>query len=612
MEYKFLSHIKSPQDIKSLSINELNLLCDEIRDCIINTVSNNGGHLASNLGAVELTVALHYVFDSPNDAIIFDVGHQSYTHKLLTGRFSEFNTLRKENGLSGFMRPDESEHDLFVSGHSSTAISSAYGLLKGKQLSGQDGKVIAVVGDGAMTGGMVYEALNNCGRDKNSNGMIIILNDNNMSISKNVGALARYLGVIREKNSYFNFKRDFKRFLAHLPLFGGFIGRNIARSKDMLKHRIYRSSNIFEGFGFEYFGPTDGHDLKKLINLLNVIKKENKAVVLHTTTVKGKGYKFAENAPDLYHGVGSFTVDVGVKKNEKNDFSSVFGDKLCELAQNDDKICAVTAAMPDGTGLYNFANAFPDRFFDVGIAEQHAVTFSAGLAKAGMKPFFAVYSSFLQRSIDQIIHDVAIANNNVTLCIDRAGFVGADGETHQGLYDVSLLTSIPNITIFSPSNYNELQNTLSMCAEMDCLKAIRYPRGSEPECISEYKFSGDDFDVIGSGDTAVITYGIEFANVYSALSCKEGVTIIKLNKIFPFNDRLFNLLMNKKKIYVFEESYKYGSVGEKIGNKLCELGFTGEFNNLSVLGFIPPATVDSDFKKYNLDSDSINNIFSEK
>lgn len=611
MDYKYLSGIKSPQDIKSLNLSELNVLCEEIRHCIINTVATNGGHLASNLGAVELTVALHYVFDSPTDAIIFDVGHQSYTHKLLTGRFSEFHTLRQENGISGFMRPDESEHDIFISGHSSTAISSAYGLLKGKQLAGKDGKVIAVVGDGAMTGGMVYEALNNCGRDKNSDGMIIILNDNNMSISKNVGALARYLGVIREKNSYFNFKRDFKRFLAHLPLIGGFIGRNIARSKDMLKHRIYRSSNIFEGFGFEYFGPTDGHDLSKLINLLNVIKKENKAVVLHTTTVKGKGYHFAEEHPELYHGVGAFSVDDGVTVNIKNDFSGVFGDKLCELAEKDNKICAITAAMPDGTGLYKFEKEFPDRFFDVGIAEQHAVTFSAGLSKGGMKPFFAVYSSFLQRSIDQIIHDTAIADLNVTLCVDRAGFVGADGETHQGLYDVSLLTSIPNISVFSPSNYDELRNTLKACAEMNCLKAIRYPRGSEPKVISEYKFTGEDFDVIGSGDTAVVTYGIEFANVYEALAETKGVSIIKLNKIFPINDELFNILMPKKNVYVFEESYKYGSIGEKIGNKLCELGFKGVFNCSSVLGFIPAATVDSDFIKNKLDSNSVKNIVSE-
>lgn len=611
MEYKYLNKINSPDDIKTFTISELIILCEEIRDCIINTVASNGGHLASNLGAVELTVALHYVFNSPDDAIVFDVGHQSYTHKLLTGRYEKFGTLRLENGISGFMRPTESEHDAFVSGHSSTAISSAYGLLKGKKLSGRNDKVIAVVGDGAMTGGMVYEALNNCGRDKDDSGLIIILNDNEMSISKNVGAFARYLSAIREKKSYFDFKRDFKRFLSHLPLIGGFIRRGLSRSKDMLKHRIYRSSNIFEGFGFEYFGPTDGHDLQKLINLLNVIKEESKPVVLHTKTVKGKGYAPAEESPWLYHGVGAFTADQGVSNSPKLDFSTVFGNEMCELAQNDSKICAITAAMPDGTGLYTFSKMYPDRFFDVGIAEQHAVTFSAGLAKSGMKPFFAVYSSFLQRSIDQIIHDAAIAKLNLTLCVDRAGFVGADGETHQGLYDISLLSSIPNITIYSPSNYSELKSILNLCAKSDSLNAIRYPRGSEPAVISNYKPSGKDFDVFGTGDTAIITYGVEFANVVNAVRNIDKVSVIKLNKIFPFSNDLFKSIINKKRVFVFEESSKSGSIGEKIGNKLCELGYSGKFRSIAVRGFVGSATVESDYKKYYLDSESIKKIVSE-
>ena len=611
MEYIYLSKIESPKDIKSLSIDELKILCDEIRDCIINTVASNGGHLASNLGAVELTVALHYVFNSPDDAIVFDVGHQSYTHKLLTGRYNRFSSLRLEKGISGFMRPDESEHDAFISGHSSTAISSAYGLLKGKKLAGRNDKVIAIVGDGAMTGGMVYEALNNCGRDKDDAGLIIILNDNEMSISKNVGAFARYLSAIREKKSYFDFKRDFKRFLSHLPFIGGFIRRGLSRSKDMLKHRIYRSSNIFEGFGFEYFGPTDGHDLQKLIDLLNIIKVESKPVVLHTTTIKGKGYTPAEKSPWLYHGVGAFVTDEGVCDSNKIDFSSVFGNELIKLAENNNKICAITAAMPDGTGLYDFSKRYPDRFFDVGIAEQHAVTFGAGLAKSGMKPFFAVYSSFLQRSIDQIIHDVAIANLNLTLCIDRAGFVGADGETHQGLYDIGLLTSIPNMIIYAPSNYNELKYMLGICSDNCCLQAIRYPRGAEPKEISSYVASGNDFDVIGNGEIAIITYGVEFANVMCAVGNDQNYTVIKLNKIFPINNDLYDIILKKKSVYIFEESSENGSIGEKIGHKLCELGFNGKFKTVAVSGFVASATVDSDFKKYSLDSDSIKNIVSE-
>ncbi len=605
MDYKYLSEIKSPKDIKKLNIEELTILCDEIRDCIITTVSQNGGHLASNLGAVELTVALHYVFDSPFDAIIFDVGHQSYTHKLLTGRYEQFSGLRSENGISGFTRPNESEHDIFVSGHSSTAISSAYGLLKGKRLSGKDGKAIAVVGDGAMTGGMVYEALNNCGRDQNDAGLIIILNDNEMSISENVGALAKYFAAIREKKSYFNFKRNLKKILAHIPLIGSSIDKFLSNAKDFIKLKIYRNGNIFEDFGFEYFGPTDGHNLKKLIKILGLVKREKRPVVLHSITVKGKGYKPAEENPGLYHGVGKFDINTGVLAGTTTDFSSVFGKKLCELAKDNKKICAITAAMPDGTGLNEFSGRFPDRFFDVGIAEQHAVTFSAGLAKSGMKPYFAVYSSFLQRSIDQIIHDVAIDNLGVVFCIDRAGFVGADGETHQGLFDISLLTAIPNMSIYSPSNYDELQKVLDMSVDHQNMLAIRYPRGNEPKALKNYKASGFDFDVIGEGSTIVISYGSEFANVYDALRGIEDIKIIKLNKIFPLGCEFFYSLKNAKKIFVFEETLSKGGIGEKIGAVLSRIGYGGEFSTVSVKGFVPSASVDSDYKKFGLDRDSI-------
>lgn len=610
MDYKYLSGIKSPSDLKKLNIDELYLLCDEIRDCIIKVVSENGGHLASNLGAVEFTVALHYVFDSPNDAFVFDVGHQSYTHKLLTGRYEKFSTLRKENGVSGFTKPNESEHDLFISGHSSTSISSAYGLLKGREILGDNGKVIAVIGDGAMTGGMFYEAMNNAGKDAKN--LIIVLNDNKMSISENVGALARYLTAIRQRNSYFKFKKSFKRFLSRIPLIGGGLRRRIARSKDRLKHSIYLSSNIFEGFGFEYFGPTDGHDLKRIIDLLNIIKKEERPVVLHLTTTKGKGYQYSEEYPDLYHGVSAFNVDEGAKNGNKVDFSHKFGQVLVDLAEENGKICAITAAMPEGTGLVEFSKRFPERFFDVGIAEEHAVTFSAGLAKAGLKPFFAVYSSFAQRTIDQIIHDVAIAGLPVTFCIDRAGFVGADGETHQGLYDIPLLTSIPNLTVYSPSNYIELESLIKKSADSDRPTVIRYPRGCESDSISHLTFSNKACAVIGSGDSVAVTFGIEFANVYNAYLKSNDFEILKLNQVFPIENEVIGHLLSKKKVVVFEESSLSGGIGEKIGALLSKYGFSGDFSIVASNGFVPSASYESDIKKFNLDSDSIIRIMKQE
>ncbi len=610
MEYKYLSGISSPKDIKKLNIEELTELCGEIRDCIIKVVSENGGHLASNLGAVEFTVALHYVFDSPKDAIVFDVGHQSYTHKLLTGRYKEFSSLRKEGGISGFTRPNESEHDLFVSGHSSTSISSAYGLQKGKEILGEEGKTVAVIGDGAMTGGLFYEAVNNAGKDAKN--LIIVLNDNKMSIAENVGALARYLTAVRQRNSYFNFKKSFKKFLLRIPLIGTKIKNRISRSKDRLKHSVYLSSNIFEGFGFEYFGPVDGHNLQKTIDMLKVIKAETRPVVLHLTTTKGKGYAYSEEHPNKYHGVSSFNVDEGRNDTEKEDFSSVFGKTLVEMAEENGKICAVTAAMPDGTGLVEFKERFPERFFDVGIAEEHAVTFSAGLAKAGMKPYFAVYSSFLQRAIDQIIHDVAIEGLPVTFCIDRAGFVGADGETHQGLYDIPLLTSIPNITVYSPSNFKELEKVVNLSEEFTSPTVIRYPRGAESKEISSLSFSDKDSAVIGEGEKVAVTFGIEFNNVYSAYKKSPNFQILKLNKIFPIEKEIINHLLTKKKIVVFEESSISGGIGEKIGASLSENGYKGKFSVVASKGFVPTASYERDIKKFNLDSESVIEIMNNE
>ena len=433
MEYKLLSKIKSPDDVKKLNYDEISLLCQEIRDCIVSTVSKNGGHLASNLGAVELTVALHRSFSSPEDALIFDVGHQSYTHKLLTGRFDRFSSIRTENGLSGYMRPDESEHDPFITGHSSNSISAAYGIYRAKKLKGEEGTAVAVIGDGAMTGGMAYEALNNAASGRSN--FIVVLNDNKMSISRNVGALARSLTKMRNKPHYHHFKFALSRFLLAIPLIGRPLNNAIFTVKEAVKELVYHE-NIFSALGFNYLGPVDGHDVKAMEQLFDIAKSYSRPSVIHVITTKGKGYAYAESSPKDYHGVSAFDIDKGAKFGGKRTYSDVAGEALCKAAERDERVCAITAAMTAGTGLAEFAGRFKSRFFDVGIAEEHAVTFAAGLASAGMKPYFAVYSSFLQRGFDQIIHDVAIGGFPVRLLIDRAGIVGEDGETHQGLFDV--------------------------------------------------------------------------------------------------------------------------------------------------------------------------------
>ncbi len=439
MDYPILSKIKSPEDVKKLDNQTTEALCREIRDCIINTVSKNGGHLASNLGAVELTVALHRAFSSPKDAIIFDVGHQSYTHKLLTGRFDNFPTLRTEGGISGFMNPKESEHDAVITGHSSNSISEAYGIYKAKRLTGDSGTAVAVIGDGAMTGGMAYEALNNAGIGRSN--FIVVLNDNKMSISRNVGAIARSLTKMRNKAKYHRFKFALNAFSLKIPLIGKYLNRMLVKIKEIIKNAVYRN-NIFTAMGFNYLGPVDGHNIVAMESLFKIAQNYSRPSLIHIITTKGKGYPFAESSPKNYHGVSAFDIEEGTNSEGKPTFSKIAGDTLCKLAENDDRICAVTAAMTEGTGLSDFAQKFKQRFFDVGIAEQHAVAFSAGLATGGMKPFFLVYSSFLQRAYDQIIHDAASNNVPVRLLVDRAGIVGEDGITHQGVFDVSYLTAI--------------------------------------------------------------------------------------------------------------------------------------------------------------------------
>lgn len=603
MNYEILNKIKSPKDVKCLNDAEVKTLCAEIRDCIITTVSKNGGHLSANLGSVELTVAVHRAFNSPKDAIIFDVGHQSYTHKLLTGRFDRFKTLRQENGISGFMKPNESEHDPVITGHSSNSVSAAYGIYRAKKLKGEEGSAVAIIGDGALTGGMAYEALNHAG-EHNGN-FIVILNDNEMSISQNVGGISKSLTKMRNKSRYHRFKSLFSSFLKKIPLIGHSLYRLFYFVKESFKSIVYKN-NHFKAFGFNYLGPVDGHDVKNMESLFRIAQTYDRPTVVHVVTTKGKGYPLAESSPNSYHGVAPFDVNVGVKPSGKIVFSDIAGRTLCEMAENDSTVCAITAAMTSGTGLSEFAEKYPERFFDVGIAEQHAATFAAGLAKGGMKPYFAVYSSFLQRAYDQIIHDCAISNLSVCFLVDRAGIVGEDGETHQGLFDVSYLTSIPNVTVYSPTYFSELIYLINLSALTDGVTAIRYPRGSEiPDNLNvDYK---SDYSVLkGEGDRVIITYGRLFSEAVKAKEMDDSLNIIKLNKIYPLSDDLAEEIKNYRQIDFYEETVKSGGIGEHLAAILFEKGFKCEYNIHAVNNeFVPMSSVDSAFKKYGLDCDAM-------
>lgn len=608
----YLENVNSPKDIKKLNIDELDALCDEIRELMIDTVSKNGGHLASNLGAVELTVAMHKVFNSPSDQFIFDVGHQCYTHKILTGRKDSFSTLRTEGGISGFTRPCESNHDIFSSGHSSTSISAAIGLAKAKTLNGDKGKVIAVIGDGALTGGLAYEALNNAGNEHNN--LIVILNDNNMSISDNVGSMAKNLNHIRISPKYFTFKSKIQHALSRVPKIGAQVQRFITITNTKIRKRLYHST-VFEDLGFRYYGPIDGHDLESLIDVLTVAKAHNNSVLVHVNTLKGKGYEFAEKNPSKFHGIGKFDIETGEPLSSGENYSSVFGDYLCELAKKDKRICAITAAMSTGTGLVDFSHKYPERFFDVGIAEEHAVTFSSGLAKNGMIPFFAVYSTFLQRSYDQLVHDVAMQDLKVIFGIDRAGFVGEDGESHQGVFDTAYLMSVPNLSVFAPSSFDELREMMYQAAYRENhAVAIRYPRGGQDKIIDGYKYERADFDTFGdtNAEKCIVSFGREFLNIYDALGELDNTFAIKLNRIKPINPNVLDLLKNVKTVYFFEEGIKSGGVGECFGSMLAESDVTAKFRHICIEDeFIKQASVDSQLKKYRLDKKSIIDIVNQ-
>jgi 1-deoxy-D-xylulose-5-phosphate synthase len=566
-----LDRINSPEDLKQLKEKELKQLSGEVREYIINTVSETGGHLASNLGVVELSIALHKVFDSPQDKIIWDVGHQAYIHKLLTGRKEQLKTIRKYGGLSGFPKRSESQHDIFETGHSSTSISAALGIAKARDLSDDDYNVIAVIGDGSLTGGMAFEALNHAGDFPTK--LIVILNDNNMSISDNIGGMANYLSKIRTVPAYFKFKARVGSVLKKIPLLGSPIFNSAEKLKNWFKYLLVPGI-IFEELGFKYLGPIDGHDIHNLEYVLKRAKSYNGyPVFIHVITTKGKGYEKAENAPEKYHGVNPFDIESGESKKSSSgrSYSNVFGDWISEAALKDKRVAAVTAAMPDGTGLTKFSRQHKDRFFDVGIAEQHAVTFSAGLAVGGYKPYFAVYSTFLQRAYDQIAHDVCMQNLPVTFAIDRAGIVGADGETHHGVFDIAYLRPMPNITIMSPKDGKEMEQMLDFTLQLDSPCAIRYPRGTEhnfDECNNPIKLGKSEVLLQGS-EAAIIAEGKMVRTAY--LACQQlkekGYTLTLINARFikPLDEEmLIETAQKYKTIFTLEDGILSGGMGSGI------------------------------------------------
>jgi len=570
---KLLDGIHDHQDLKKLNINQLPELAGEIRELIIDVISKNGGHLASNLGIVELTLAMHYVFNSGIDKILFDVGHQSYTHKIITGRKDEFHTIRRDGGLSGFPRPEESSHDAFRAGHASTSISAALGFATARDLAGQNHKVIAVVGDGSLTGGLSYEGLNQAGGlGKN---LLIILNDNEMSISKNVGALSKYLTDIITDQNYNKLKADIWNLTGKLPK-KDVLRRGVTAMQEVVKSLLV-PGQIFEKLGFRYFGPIDGHDLNLLVKTLSQVKDLRGPLLLHVITKKGKGYKFAEENPTDFHGIGSFDKQTGKSNKLKKSlpYTKVFGETLVKLAETDNKICAITAAMTTGTGLTNFSVKFPERFFDVGIAEQHGSTFAAGLAAAGLKPYFAVYSTFLQRGFDQLIHDVALQNLPVTFCIDRAGLVGEDGPTHHGCFDISYLLQIPRMTITAPKDGLELRQLMALSSQWQQGPfTIRYPRGDVPEADVNHSLELPEYgswEKLRDGeDLAILAVG---SMVYPSwqgadLLDKDGIQAALINCRFikPIDETMLREILAKYKLIVtLEEGSLIGGFGHYIG-----------------------------------------------
>ena len=566
-----LELIRKENDIKKLSDEQLDGLADEIRRFLIEKISRTGGHLASNLGAVELTMALHLTLDFPEDKLIWDVGHQSYTHKLLTGRSGGFDTLRKYGGMSGFPKRKESDCDAFDTGHSSTSISAGLGLVEARELLGQDHTIVSVIGDGSMTGGMAYEALNNASRLKSN--FIIVLNDNHMSISENVGGISRYLSGLRTTQTYTEIKKGVEGTLKKIPGRGDRIVSQLRKTKSGIK-QLFVPGMFFEDMGITYLGPVDGHDVRKLVKVLNEAKRVDHAVLVHVITEKGKGYRPAEENPSRFHGTGPFDIRTGepAEKSSTDSYTEVFSKVLADIARKDEKVVAITAAMADGTGLAAFKKYFPKRFFDVGIAEEHAMTFAAGLAAGGMKPVFAVYSSFLQRAYDQTLHDVCLQDLPVVIAVDRAGLVGSDGETHQGIFDLSFLSSIPNMTVISPKNRWEMADMLRFAVDYPHPVALRYPRGEAYEGMKEFRapveygksevlYEEKDIAVIFVGHMAELADRVRNGIREAGYSC----SLINARFVKPLDTQLLDRLSRTHRLFVtIEENVVSGGFGEQV------------------------------------------------
>lgn len=607
-----LDGINSPSDIRGLDEKQLKELASEIRSFLIDKVSKTGGHLASNLGVVELTLALHYVYNMPLDKIIWDVGHQTYVHKILTGRKKYFDKLRQFNGLSGFPKPYESPYDLFVTGHSSTSVSAALGMAKARDLSGEKYNVVAVIGDGALTGGMAFEALNHAGAS-NIN-ITVVLNDNEMSIGRNVGGISKYLNKMRTDPAYLNFKYDIKNILKKIPVVGNSLFKIAERLKDSLKYLLVQGM-LFENMGFTYLGPVDGHDIGKLMDIFKRCKTISGPVLVHVVTKKGKGYSYAEEKPDMFHGIGPFNIETGkLLSQSKTSYSKVFGSELERLAEDNPRIVAITAAMASGTGLSSFANKYPKRFLDVGIAEQHAVTFAAGMAASGYKPFFAVYSTFLQRAYDQVLHDICIQKLPVCLCLDRAGIVGEDGETHQGICDLSYLRSMPNMTVMSPKNLDEFKNMIDWCAEAEFPTAIRYPRGGDMDIyMGPVKpiTLGSWEQLIPGKDLAILACGrmVQFSYTACQRLNEKGIypELINCRFIKPFDKEILSRIIKEfRMIITVEDNFIAGGFGSSVLEHAAGSGYGGRIINLGYPDeFIPQGSTDKLYKEFKLDSDGI-------
>ena len=566
-----LDRIQKPNDIHKIPLRDFPELAQEIRDFLIESVSNTGGHLASNLGAVELTMALHNVLDLPKDKIIWDVGHQAYTHKILTGRKDAFGTLRKEGGISGFPKRKESSCDAYDAGHSSNSISAALGYVRARDLCGQDYRVVAVIGDGALTGGMAYEAMNNAALLKTN--FIIVLNDNTMSISRNIGGMSIYLSAIRTAQAYTGLKLKVTKTLNRIPGIGEKIVDNVRKTKSSIK-QLFIPGMLFENMGLTYLGPVDGHDLRQMMRLFNEAKKVNGPVLVHVLTEKGRGYEPARRHPDRFHGTGPFTISTGKPLEKKNNpaFTDIFSKAVCELGEKYPSLAAITAAMPEGTGLSRFARKYPERFFDVGIAEEHAVSFAAGLALGGMVPVAAIYSSFLQRAFDQLMHDICMQNLHVVFAIDRAGFVGADGETHHGCFDLSYLSLMPNMVVLAPKDGKELKQMLEYAVQAEGPVAIRYPKGEActfPD-TGEVPVSPGVHDILHKGrEVCILSVGSMTETAFSAVSKlqAEGIcpSLVNVRFVHPLDTALLDRLAEKYHALVtIEENVQSGGYGEHV------------------------------------------------